>query len=79
MLSLTSLHPFTEPEQLREGVVSTGGGSLNIRSTPSENAAVIGKVPNGAFVTITGEDGNWYAIQYSGIAGFVQRRFVNVE
>lgn len=71
--------PFTEPEQLREGVVSTGGGSLNIRSTPSENAAVIGKVPNGAFVTITGEDGNWYAIQYSGITGFVQRRFVNVE
>lgn len=71
--------PFTEPSNLREGVVNSGGGNLNIRNKPSPTAEIIGKIPDGAFVTITGSDGDWYVVQYSGITGYAQSRFINVE
>lgn len=71
--------PFIEPSSLREGMVSTGGGNLNIRSNAYIDAPIIGKIPNGALVTITGEEGDWYVVQYNGVTGYAQRQFINVE
>ncbi len=71
--------PFTEPSQLREGSVNTGGSNLNIRSLPNETSAVIGKIPDGALVTITGEEGDWYVVQYNGVTGYAKKNFITIE
>lgn len=71
--------PFVDPEPLRTGVVRTEGGRLNIRSQPSTSAQILGQIPNGTEVTVTGQDGNWYVIQYNGITGYVFGQYLSLQ
>lgn len=67
--------PFIEP-QAREATVVTSGGNLNIRNYPSYTSSIIGAAPNGARLTINGQSGEWYAIDYQGTVGFVNGAFI---
>ncbi len=70
--------PLVDPEPLRTATVRTQGGNLNIRSQPNTNSAILGKIPNGAEVTVTGQDGNWYTVQYNGIAGYAFGQYLEL-
>lgn len=71
--------PFIEPSGLREGVVTTGGGRLNIRTGPSLESTVIGQIPNGTRVTITGQEGDWYTVSHNGLNGYVYGQYITLE
>lgn len=70
--------PFVPAGAVRTGTVTTDGSNLNIRIYPDTSAKIIGKMPNGASVTINGETNGWYVISYNGIIGYASRRFITI-
>lgn len=62
--------PFVEAIPVRMGVVTTDGSNLNIRKFPSMDSAVIGRIPNGAKVSVLGQTGNWYVVKYDSVEGY---------
>ena len=63
--------PFVQPGVTQTATVRTAGGRLNLRSAPNLNGTIIGTIPNGATVSVTGSSGNWYAVIYNGQNGYV--------
>lgn len=49
---------------------------LNVRSGAGMSYSVIGKLNNNKQVTITGESGNWYKINYNGSTAYVSKNYV---
>ena len=73
--------PFVEPSQydgVREGIVITEGGRLNIRERPDLNANVIAQVPNGQRINVYCNTGLWYVVEYGGILGFAASRYIDL-
>ncbi len=70
--------PFVSAGPVRMGEVIAGGSNLNIRSYPGMNGSIIGKVPDGATVTVYGKTGDWYVIFYQGVTGYVNGQFLDV-
>ena len=60
------------------GTITTAGGNLNVRAAASPTADIIGSLPNGSVVTILGQSGNFFRINFGGRDGFVSRDFVRV-
>lgn len=78
VLSLTKYFgvPFNYPQPIYTATVATRGGNLNVRYTPSPSGAVIGRVPNGARVTVYANVPGWSLIKYNGIVGYVSVAFL---
>ena len=70
--------PLVDPRPTREGIVRTQGGRLNVREQPSTESRVLGQLQNGARVTVTGQDGNWYLIRYNGLVGYVFGQYLEL-
>lgn len=70
--------PFVEATSPQTGIVTTAGGSLNIRNRPNRMAAVIGSIPNGASLTVNGQYDDWYIVNYNGIIGYANADFIMV-
>lgn len=68
--------PFIMPGVERSGRVSTEGGNLNIRNAPSVSSSVLVKVPNGATVKIYSDYGNWRVIDYNGVVGYANAKYI---
>ncbi len=68
--------PFVEPIPIRTGTVSTAGGSLNIRAYPSMEGTIIGSAPNGATLQVRGRYEDWYVVDYNGLLGYANSRFI---
>lgn len=51
--------------------------ALNVRSEPNLESSILDVLPNGKFVTIQEEQGEWYKILHNGKAGYVQKAFVS--
>ena len=47
------------------GIVSTQSGNLNVRSQPSTSSAVISSAAKNSLLTIVGEQGGFYRVQYA--------------
>ena len=75
-LTLYFAIPFVEKTAPQNGVVTTNGGVLNIRSRPTVTAAIVGTIPNGATVTVNGEYDDWYVVEYNGVLGYVKSTYV---
>lgn len=58
------------------GLVSTGGGRLNIREAPDLNSAVIGQAPNGSTLTLLGKEGDWYRVSRGNLNGYAYARYI---
>lgn len=71
--------PLADPAPLRTAYVRTQGGRLNIREKPSTDSAILGQIPNGTEITITGEADGWYTTIYNGVSGYVYGEYVDVN
>lgn len=60
----------------RTGRVTLQSGYLNIRSDPSLNSPVIAMAPNGSTVTILGQSGDWYNVNYNGTVGYASAQYI---
>ncbi len=71
--------PFVEPIPVRTGRVTTAGGALNIRAYPSTDGTIIGSAPNGATLQVRGRYEYWYVVDYNGLLGYANSRFITVS
>lgn len=70
------------PEVQNEVIVKSGVVSaniLNIRSGPSTNDAILGKLLSGSKVDITAETGDWYQIEFESGLAYVFSEYVDVN
>ncbi|PGO29999.1 peptidase M24 [Bacillus cereus] len=51
--------------------------ALNVRSEPNTESSILDILPNGQFITIQDEQGDWYKILHNGQIGYVQKTFVS--
>ncbi|MBE6049949.1 MAG: NlpC/P60 family protein [Clostridium sp.] len=72
----TNVQPFS-----KTGTVTTSSGNLNVRKDATTSSKIIGKLPNGSSVTITGKtsDGKWYRIKYNSTVGYVSAAYVTLN
>lgn len=70
--------PFLTPSEPRTGIITLSSGTLNLRSLPTTDAAVLAQLPNGATVTILGQFDEWYTVEYDGLHGFASSRYITV-
>lgn len=49
---------------------------VNLRSEPSEEGEILGKLYNNSAATITGTEGDWYKIKSGSVDGYVKAEFV---
>lgn len=66
-------------DQAGTGVVKTAGDVLNVRGAPSRTAALVGTVPKGSRVTITGVAPGWYRIRFRDGIAYVSADFIARE
>lgn len=80
-LSLTEYfgQPFFEPMAPQKAAVTTSGSNLNLRARPNTMSAVVGRIPNGAQVTVNGLIPDWASVQYNGRYGFVNRQYLKIN
>jgi N-acetylmuramoyl-L-alanine amidase len=70
--------PFINGGEPRYGSVVTDGSSLNIREFPALTAPVVGSIPAGATVTILGDAGDWYVVNYNGQNGYSSKSYIQM-
>ena len=79
LLTLTASFAIAEGTGFGLGtmfVYTENGKGLNVRSSPETGENIIGSLPYGASVDVTGFDGSWARISYSGGTAWVQSRFL---
>ena len=78
VLSLTEYFgiPFNMPTPITVASVATTGGNLNVRTRPSLDAFIVGRIPNGSEVTVYATLPDWKLVGYNGIVGYVSSRFI---
>ena len=78
VLSLTEYFgiPFIWPIEPYSAVVTVGSGTLNLRSRPSQEAAVLANLPNGAVVQVYGSWEGWSVVHYENYVGYAASRYL---
>ena len=62
----------------KTGYVVNVSSGLNVRNEASTSSNIIGALYNGANVTIVGESGNWYKINYGNSTGYVSKDYISL-
>lgn len=71
--------PVSPPDQTASSFLAkvvTDGTALNIRSLPSTDGQVIGKLYNGQLVQINGKIGDWYKISAGSSDGYIFHSYI---
>lgn len=55
------------------------GSSVNLRKNASTSSSSLGKFADGDAVTVTGQNSNWYRIEYKGGSAYVSKDYVEGE
>ena len=63
-------------ERTRSGIVT--GGKLNLREQPTTQSKPLALIPDGAKITASDYDEQWYNAQYNGFDGYVMKQFVQL-
>jgi len=75
-----SYAPETPPQPTKEtATVDTEGSRLNLRSAPSFEGEIIGKLPDGATVTVLSRHGAWTEVDYYGKRGYVYSQYLSLD
>ena len=67
--------PSTPEATQKTGIVNVSS-SLNVRSGASTSSKVIGSLSGNSKVTIVGEEGSFYKIEYKGSHGYVAKEYI---
>ncbi|MFZ2537723.1 MAG: SH3 domain-containing protein [Oscillospiraceae bacterium] len=70
--------PFILPVPPRRGIVSTESGRLNIRSKPNTGAPIVARAYKGDSLIVLGEWQGWYVVNYDGIVGYANSKYITV-
>ena len=70
--------PFIYPVDPSPATVRVNAGTLNLRRRPSQDAQVIGNLPNGAAVTVYGEWEGWYVVGYRNLLGYAAASYIQL-
>lgn len=57
-------------------VTADSGRTVNLRKSPSKSATVLERVPIGDVVEVTNENGEWCAVKYKGMSGYMMSCFL---
>lgn len=66
-------------EEFRYAVVSTASGSLNVRKGPGTTYGRVSEIKTGAQIVISSIEGDWCAMYYGDIQGYVQRQYLQIQ
>ncbi len=61
---------------LAESYKVVTGGALNLRQNPSLEAKVIRQYPNGTWMTVLSEEGEWSKVEVGGNTGYVMSKYL---
>ena len=53
--------------------------ALNIRSAPNTDSVILGQLPHGTNITISGKTDNWSIINYNGAAAYICADYINTN
>lgn len=59
--------------------VTDGKSDVTIRATASKSTAKVAVIPTGTVVTVHGAEGDWYAIEWDGWFGYVQKQYLKLN
>lgn len=59
-------------------IVKTTGGSLNLRSSASSDAAVLAQIPNTTVLQLYSKGATWCRVSYQGVYGYVMTKYLNI-
>jgi N-acetylmuramoyl-L-alanine amidase len=83
-VSYLGKHGFVYSEYIKVAALPVGTvigvtppDTLNMRSNPSMDGTIIGKIPNGAAVDIL-EEGPWHKVIYDGVTGYCYRPYIKL-
>lgn len=66
------------PSASKQGKVTGISTSLNVRFGAGTNNTIIGSLKPNQTVTITGESGSWYKIDFNGKVGYVSKQYITI-
>lgn len=69
--------PPVEPVDVTTGIVT--GDGVRMRSGPDTTYSVIGYYNRGTKMTLTGKTGNWYAVSYNGLKGYISADYISLS
>lgn len=63
----------------KAGAVTTVGGSLNIRSSASTTARILGTLRKGSHITLLSKSGSWWKVEYGkGLYGYCHSDYITI-
>ena len=57
--------------------ITTTGGSLNLRNSPSKDSSVLTTIPNNTIITVNSRGSQWSSVSYMGYQGYVMTSFLS--
>ncbi|MDO4816282.1 MAG: SH3 domain-containing protein [Bacillota bacterium] len=63
-------------EQSLDGIGTITANGVRVRSGPGTSYSTVGYYNKGTQMTITGKSGNWYAVTYNGLKGYVSADYM---
>lgn len=66
------------PEKPMDSVGTITGNGVRMRSGPGTGYSVVGYYNKGIQVNVTGQTGNWYAVTYKGLKGYISADYVKI-
>ena len=70
--------PVSPGVSMGTAVVTTSGGSVNLRAQASTSAKVLYSVPNASIVTVQAKGADWSAVTYNGTFGYIMSKYITI-
>ena len=70
--------PVSPGVSVGTAVITTSGGSVNLRSQASTSAKVLLSVPNAGIVSVQARGPEWSAVTYNGTFGYIMSKYITV-
>ena len=68
-----------ETFSMTNGVVTTSGGTLRLRKSPTTDSTIKANIPNGTELMLTEKKNGWYKTEYNGTSGWVSGDFIRIK